>query len=774
MSNQQKQTAPIGLFLGDIPQQLPEEEMIATFSEYGEISRVDFRYDKKKKKRLAYGFVYFKDDEAPQEILAHGDKFPIGEYILRVGLAERNTTLMMKNIPPQIKEHVLISWLRAFGQVSEFDYDTEESKCYVSFSTRSEAEKTKRNLENRVIFPSDLRVSVLPERQTPQPDNDSEELHADALGKLLVEWCDSKTIANTVYVVRSSAEILPANQSPYTFTVSESQLQMYFERFGVVERVSIPALKEKSQFVAKILYGKNSKGVKATREAVAHSDSFGTLFGRQLSLTATLPNSLHPTQLQPPQPAQPAVTRVKEAKPKCDPDTKNQPLLSQPTPFPSSPSPRLAPSPAFFSQHPAPSQPSYQPPQETEPSSPLFAIPSLNPYAPSFTPSSTHTVLHHHYATPSDLFPSLHTPLEPQLPSNSRQRMPAMVTVPDSLSSHHSYASASQTEPLSPSVITAHDSFDSSFINFNSTTRRSMSPTLSFQTATFSHPSLIDFTSVGFPSLADSEDQDSIPRPAIPDSFSESFDYPVSFAEHLSVPSSLFDHPAVVSQRGCTSSFASSLYGYSTFTSPSLNERTAPAVMVRLLDEPPSVVLEPDGWVMETANGEEADWAECRFCGSFVALGELDTHEMYCEQDTLNLVLQESLQARREDRKVEKAIEEEVEEEEEPDEENWEEHSDSLEGVLPSRLSSHIRRKEKYTPIGDHQKKADIRFQNRTQQYLRKALDRPQSKQPVKKREIDRPSHHTEKRKYEKKIVEMRHALPKIDESKQLIEEETE
>ncbi|KAK2944468.1 hypothetical protein BLNAU_20616 [Blattamonas nauphoetae] len=30
--------------------------------------------------------------------------------------------------------------------------------------------------------------------------------------------------------------------------------------------------------------------------------------------------------------------------------------------------------------------------------------------------------------------------------------------------------------------------------------------------------------------------------------------------------------------------------------------------------------LPADGWAMETANGDEADWAECHFCGRFVAL----------------------------------------------------------------------------------------------------------------------------------------------------------
>lgn len=59
----------VGIYLGDIPDDVTEADVRSYFSEYGEIDKVNIKIDKKTKYRLGYGFIYFRDSKPVEYIL---------------------------------------------------------------------------------------------------------------------------------------------------------------------------------------------------------------------------------------------------------------------------------------------------------------------------------------------------------------------------------------------------------------------------------------------------------------------------------------------------------------------------------------------------------------------------------------------------------------------------------------------------------------------------------------------------------------------------------
>lgn len=59
----------VGIYLGDIPDDVTEADVCSVFSGYGEIDKVCIKKDKKTKCRLGYGFIYFKDSRPVEYIL---------------------------------------------------------------------------------------------------------------------------------------------------------------------------------------------------------------------------------------------------------------------------------------------------------------------------------------------------------------------------------------------------------------------------------------------------------------------------------------------------------------------------------------------------------------------------------------------------------------------------------------------------------------------------------------------------------------------------------
>ncbi|KAK2946021.1 hypothetical protein BLNAU_19032 [Blattamonas nauphoetae] len=596
MSQETLQAENFGLFLGDIPQVLSETELHEAFAQLGEVTRLDLRFDKKKRKRLAYGFVYYADEETVQRIIDNGQRFTIGDHTLRVGLAERNTTLLISRIPPQIPQQLLQSWLQRIGRLSSFDFSVPTRQCFVSFSSRAEAEKAKKELEGRLIKRSDLDLDELPERKDPPPPSRRQQ----CVGRLIVEWCDGKTITNTVYILQSTVA-LPPSSSHVDSSLSETNarwfapsppsshelltvasLSLFFQQFGLIERIAIPALQHQAQFEAKVQFGKNSSGVESAKSAVAASSSFQSLFGQHLVLSLTLPQN--PTFPLPSTNPSSAKVDAQINQDETSPVDANRTSEDGKDPDRSAP--------------------------ET------FKVPKMNPKAPVFLPSS-------HFST----LPAL----KAEQPPKRRSPSPTIPFITQSTtidSPPLSFSTMSRSS--SPPLFLPMSSSSSGYTNLTPSTPFSYS-------STFFPPSP---RSSAFPSLG-MDDSELIPSFPIPhdNNFLTSSYQSLDFSESI-ISFSSFQPPSPRLASGLLPSTSlnathihSSSNAFNSFSSTPFSlpimEQTAPAVLGSGFTNTESSVP-ADGWAMETANGDEADWAECHFCGQFVALGELDRHEGVC------------------------------------------------------------------------------------------------------------------------------------------------
>lgn len=62
-----------GVFLGDLPQDVTEQQIIDAFSPFGPVERVDIKVDKRTQCRLSYGFAYFVKAETVDSIIKQHD-----------------------------------------------------------------------------------------------------------------------------------------------------------------------------------------------------------------------------------------------------------------------------------------------------------------------------------------------------------------------------------------------------------------------------------------------------------------------------------------------------------------------------------------------------------------------------------------------------------------------------------------------------------------------------------------------------------------------------
>jgi RNA recognition motif-containing protein len=105
------------LFVGDLSRSVKEDELTALFAPYGALTAVDIKRDKLTQHNLGYAFVALASRaEATRAKLAlHG--FELHGRKLRIGWAQKNTTLFIGDLDGACTTQQLIRAFEPFGHI---------------------------------------------------------------------------------------------------------------------------------------------------------------------------------------------------------------------------------------------------------------------------------------------------------------------------------------------------------------------------------------------------------------------------------------------------------------------------------------------------------------------------------------------------------------------------------------------------------------------------------------------------------------------------------
>ncbi|KAK2956379.1 hypothetical protein BLNAU_8601 [Blattamonas nauphoetae] len=277
-----------GVFVGDLPQDVTNDQIKEFFEDFGPVSRVYFKMDRKKKCRLRYGFIYFEHKETVAKVLDHPHPLMLNGSPIRVKMASKNTSIVISSVPQSLSFEILLTWLRTYGEIESHEMDGKRKTCFVKFKTRSAAEQAKRDLDNRALFRRDT-TSTNPPGAGHAPRGSNER----TIGTLSVNWSDGGNIQNTVYLLLNKGEMSERDGKNF----DESVLEQHFGRFGHVERIDLPRINGILKGNGKIHFSGNVTGVQNAAEAVRKTQPW-VLLG-DVEVTTSL---VKPTQKPHPKP----------------------------------------------------------------------------------------------------------------------------------------------------------------------------------------------------------------------------------------------------------------------------------------------------------------------------------------------------------------------------------------------------------------------------------------------------------------------------------------
>jgi hypothetical protein len=137
------------LFVGDLTMDVTEKMLEDAFRKIAlSPVRAILKRDSKTFSPIGYGFLYFQNESAADRALVHGHRLRIGNALIRLGRAERNTFLYVTELNPSVSLQDLKEAFGAFGELVEDDTTIiHRSYAFVRFYNRQSAERAKRSLD---------------------------------------------------------------------------------------------------------------------------------------------------------------------------------------------------------------------------------------------------------------------------------------------------------------------------------------------------------------------------------------------------------------------------------------------------------------------------------------------------------------------------------------------------------------------------------------------------------------------------------------------------
>lgn len=194
------------LFIGDLSRTVTEEQLRNVFSKHGNVLSVDIKRDKRTHNNLGYGFVQFATRD--QAVLAKQqlNGVDIGNRKIRIGWAQKNTTLFIGDLDGSITTRQLRDIFSKYGDLVEDETFVRAGSGrygFVRYKHRSDAEKAKAEMNRKLIGSRCVRIG----------------------------WGDNNIQKHCVHV--------QFNPSLATH-LEEVDLKRLFEPFGSVVSVSLP------------------------------------------------------------------------------------------------------------------------------------------------------------------------------------------------------------------------------------------------------------------------------------------------------------------------------------------------------------------------------------------------------------------------------------------------------------------------------------------------------------------------------------------------------
>lgn len=194
------------LFIGDLSRTVTEEQLRNVFSKHGNVLSVDIKRDKRTHNNLGYGFVQFATREQAMVAKQQLNGVDIGNRKIRIGWAQKNTTLFIGDLDGSITTSQLRDIFSKYGDLVEDETFVRAGSGrygFVRYKHRSDAEKAKAEMNRKLIGSRCVRIG----------------------------WGDNNIQKHCVHV--------QFNPSLATH-LEEHDLKRLFEPFGNVVSVSLP------------------------------------------------------------------------------------------------------------------------------------------------------------------------------------------------------------------------------------------------------------------------------------------------------------------------------------------------------------------------------------------------------------------------------------------------------------------------------------------------------------------------------------------------------
>lgn len=121
------------LFIGDLSRTVKEEDLHLLFSPFGTVVAIDIKRDRLTLNNLGFAFVQFQSRAEAQVAKKTLNGFELNSRKIRIGWAQKNTTLFIGDLDGSITTEDLIRVFEMFGPIiAEETFVKEPSRKYVS------------------------------------------------------------------------------------------------------------------------------------------------------------------------------------------------------------------------------------------------------------------------------------------------------------------------------------------------------------------------------------------------------------------------------------------------------------------------------------------------------------------------------------------------------------------------------------------------------------------------------------------------------------------
>lgn len=241
------------LFVGDLARNCSEEQLRGCFAKYGEVVHVDIKRDKVTNNNLGYGFVQMKTREQALAAKNGLDGTDIAQRKVRIGWAQKNTTLFIGDLDGTITSDRLKEIFSKYGPLVDEETFVKGGNGkfgFVRFKNRVDAEKAKAEMNRQPVGARQLRIG----------------------------WGDNTLQKHCVHVQFNPQLLAPQQQQQGAAAaaaaaaqqITEQTLQKAFEKYGTITNITLPRYVHNKRLkgYAFIHYQENDSGEKAASQAI--------------------------------------------------------------------------------------------------------------------------------------------------------------------------------------------------------------------------------------------------------------------------------------------------------------------------------------------------------------------------------------------------------------------------------------------------------------------------------------------------------------------------